>query len=83
MTDTFTSPEQVRQFGEQATETTRALSRQFVDAYERAVTSVVDVERAAAAAAPVDWVKTALGAHASFVADLNAAYVSAARSVLN
>ena len=39
--------------------------------------------RATADAAPADWIKTAISAHASFVADVNAAYVGAVRSVLN
>jgi phage terminase large subunit-like protein len=83
MNDTFVAPEQVRQFGEQATESTKALGRQFVDAYEQAVNRVVEAEKAAAATAPADWAKTAIAAHASFVADVNAAYLGAVRSVLN
>jgi hypothetical protein len=80
---TFDATEQVRAYGEHATETAQALGRQAIDAYERAVQSAVESERAAADAAPVDWIKTAIGAHAAFVADVNAAYVGAVRSVLN
>jgi hypothetical protein len=84
MTDTtFATPEQVREYGERATETTRAFGRQAIDVYEQVVKSAVDFERAAADAAPADWIKTAIGAHAAFVADVNAAYVGAVRSVLN
>jgi hypothetical protein len=54
-----------------------------VDAYEKAVSSVVEFEQKAAEAAPVEWVKTAVGAHASFLQDVNAAYVKAARVVLS
>jgi hypothetical protein len=43
----------------------------------------VDFEKAAADAAPADWIKTAIGAHASFVQDVNAAYVGAVRTLLN
>ncbi len=39
--------------------------------------------RAAADAAPADWIKTAIGAHATFVADVNAAYVGAVRTILS
>ena len=80
---TFAAGEQVREYGERATETTRAFGRQAIDAYEQVVKSAVDFERAAADAAPADWIKTAIGAHASFVADVNAAYVGAVRSILN
>lgn len=79
----FVPTEQVREYGEKATETGRAFSRQVLDAYEQAVQGAVQFERAAADAAPADWIKTAIGAHASFVADVNAAYVGAVRSLLN
>jgi hypothetical protein len=83
-TDTaFAGTEQVREYGEKATETTRAFGRQALEAYEQVVKSTVDFERAAADAAPADWIKTAIGAHASFVADVNAAYVGAVRSILS
>jgi hypothetical protein len=84
MTDpTFAAGEQVREYGERATETTRAFGRQAIDAYEQIVKSAVEFERAASDAGPADWIKTAIGAHAAFVADVNAAYVGAVRSVLN
>jgi len=82
MTDTYAG-EQVREYGERATETTKVFGRQAIDAYEQVVKSAVEFERAAADAAPAEWLKTAIGAHASFVADVNAAYVGAVRSVLS
>jgi hypothetical protein len=80
---TFAATEPVREYGERATETTRAFGRQAIDAYEQVVKSAIDFERAAADAAPADWIKTAVGAHATFVADVNAAYVGAVRSILS
>lgn len=80
---TFAATEQVREYGERATESTRAFGRQAIDLYEQAVKNAVEFERAAADAAPADWIKTAVGAHAQFVADVNAAYVGAVRSVLS
>jgi hypothetical protein len=79
----FAATDQVREYGEKATETTRAFGRQAIDAYEQVVKTAVDFERAAADAAPAEWLKTAIGAHASFVADVNAAYVGAVRSILS
>ena len=79
----FAATEQVREYSERATETSRAFGRQTVDAYEQVVKSAVDFERAAADAAPAEWIKTAIGAHASFVADVNAAYLGAVRSLLS
>jgi hypothetical protein len=80
---TFAATEQVREYGERATESSKAFGRQAVDAYEQVVKSAVDFERAAADAAPADWIKTAIGAHATFVADVNAAYVGAVRTILS
>jgi hypothetical protein len=80
---TFAAGEQVREYGQRATQTGKEYGRQAIEAYERAVQSAVEFERAAADAAPADWIKTAIGAHASFVADVNAAYVGAFRSILN
>jgi hypothetical protein len=82
-TDATFATEQVREYGERATETSRVFGRQVLEAYEQVVKSAVDFERAAADAAPADWAKTAIGAHASFVADVNAAYVGAVRSILS
>jgi hypothetical protein len=73
---------QVRDFGERATGTSRAFGQLTLDAYEQAVTNFVEFEHKAAEATPVEWVKAALGAHASFVEELTGAYVRAARSLL-
>ena len=75
--------DQVREFGERATETGRSFGRFYIDAYEQAVSGLVELEQKAADAAPVDWMKSAIGAHASLISDVNAAYVRAVRSVLS
>ena len=75
--------QQTRELAAQAVDSGRAFGRMALDTYEQAVNTFVEYERKAADAAPVEWVKTAVGAHASFVHDVNAAYVRAARSVLD
>jgi hypothetical protein len=75
--------EQVREFGERAAGAGRALGQLALDTYEQAVRSLVEFEQQAADAAPVEWMKAAIGAHASLVGDLNAAYLRAARSALD
>jgi hypothetical protein len=75
--------EQVRQFGEQAAAAGRGFGRVALSSYEQAVANVVELERKAAEAAPVEWVKTAIDAHASFVTDINNAYVKAVRVALD
>src|SRR5918911_1035278 len=69
---------QTRELTAQAVDSGRAFGRMALDTYEQAVNTFVEYERKAAEAAPVEWVKTAVGAHASFVHDVNAAYVRAA-----
>ena len=87
MNDNFPGPEhaaeQVREFGDRATESGRSMGRLYIDAYEQAVNNFVEFEQKAADVAPVDWMKTALAAHASLVSNVNAAYVQAVRSVLH
>jgi hypothetical protein len=74
--------QQIREFGEQAAATSRNFGNMALDTYERAVASYVEFEQKAAEAAPVDWVKSAIDAHASFVKDVNEAYVKAVRGAL-
>ena len=84
MTDApFAAGDQVREYGERANETSKVFGRQAIEAYEQVVKSAVQFEKAAADIAPAEWVNTAIGAHASFVQDVNAAYVSAARTLLS
>ncbi|TMM33572.1 MAG: hypothetical protein E6F99_23795 [Actinobacteria bacterium] len=73
------------EFNETATQafgTGKELGRKALDVYEQAVDGFVQAEQQAAEAAPVDWLKTAVSAHATFVQDLNAAYLKAARELL-
>jgi hypothetical protein len=74
--------DQIREFGSRATGSTRAYSQLALDTYERAVRDYVEFERRAAEAAPVDWLGTAIGAHASIIEDMTNAYVRAVRSVM-
>ena len=75
--------EQIRQFGEQAAAAGRGFGNLALSTYEQAVANAVEFERKAAEAAPVDWIKTAIDAHASFVKDVNDAYVKAVRVALD
>jgi hypothetical protein len=74
--------QQIREFGEQAAATGKNFGNMALDTYERAVASYVEFEQKAAEAAPVDWVKAAIDAHASFVKDVNEAYLKAVRGAL-
>ena len=74
--------QQVREFGERTVATSRDIGNAALDSYERALATFLELEHRAAEAAPVDWAKTAIEAHASFVKDINDAYLKAVRGVL-
>jgi hypothetical protein len=67
---------------ERATQQMREFSGLALDTYERTIASVVEFEQKAAEAAPVEWIKTALDTHATFVKDVTDAYVKAVRVAL-
>jgi hypothetical protein len=78
-----TATQQLQEFGERAADSGRVVGRLVLDAYEQAVKTLIEFEKRAAEAAPVEWVKTALSAHASFVGDINSAYLKAVRDAIN
>jgi hypothetical protein len=73
---------EINETAEQAFGTGKELSRKALEVYEQAVDGFVQAEQQVAEAAPVDWVKTAVGAHATFIHEVNAAYLKAAREIL-
>jgi hypothetical protein len=85
--DTFAAAhqatDQVREFGERATNAGRAFGQLALDTYEQAVNTYVEFEQKAAEVAPFDWAKAVITAHASFVGEINGAYVKAARAALD
>ena len=55
---------------------------QSLDAYEQSLRTLVEFQERAARASQLDWVSSVAAAHAEFVQDVSAAYVSAAREML-
>jgi hypothetical protein len=74
--------QQVREFGEQAAQASRGYADLALQTYEQSVATIVEFEQKAAEAAPADWMKTAIDAHAGFVKDVNDAYLKAIRGAL-
>src|SRR4051812_31235299 len=74
--------QQVREFGEQAAQASRGYADLALQTYEQGVATLVEFEQRAAEAAPADWMKTAIDAHAGFVRDVNDAYLKAVRGAL-
>jgi hypothetical protein len=78
-----TTSKQLQEFGERVVDSGRQVGRLVLDGYEQAVTSLVEFEKNAADAAPVEWIKEALNAHASLISDVNSAYLKIAREALS
>jgi hypothetical protein len=91
-TDSSTSTFEVPSV-EEATQGLRALNEQFVessktaglktlDAYEKAVTGIVDFEKKVAADSQVEWISSLATAHAKVLSDMTASYTTAVRDLL-
>jgi predicted RNA-binding Zn ribbon-like protein len=72
----------IRELTEQFIDSSKAAGNQSLDAYEQSLRTLVDFQEKAAGASQLDWVTTLAQAHAKFVSDVSAAYVSAARTML-
>ena len=79
---TEATAERIRTLNEQIIASARAAGQASLDAYEKALESLVDFEQKAAKASQLEWVTAVASAHAKFVQDVSAAYVTAAREAL-
>jgi hypothetical protein len=73
----------VRELNERIIESSKAAGLTSLDAYEKALKSLVDFEQKVAGASQLDWVSALAQTHASFVNDVSAAYTKAARDLLS
>ena len=74
--------ERIRELTERFIEAAKKAGNASLDSYEKSLQSLVDFEERAAGASQLDWVSSIAAAHAKFVQDVSAAYVSAAREML-
>jgi hypothetical protein len=74
--------QRIRELTERFIDAARKAGNASLDTYEKSLQSLVDFEERAAGASQLDWVSNIAEAHAKFVQDVSAAYVSAAREVL-
>jgi hypothetical protein len=74
--------QRIRELTERFIESAKSAGNQSLDAYEQSLRSLVDFQEKAAGASQLDWVSNIAAAHAKFVQDVSAAYVSAARDML-
>ena len=74
--------ERIRALNERLIESSKSAGLVTLDAYEKALQSLVDFEAKVASATQLDWVSALATTHAKFIADVSASYTKAARELL-
>jgi hypothetical protein len=74
--------ERIRDLNERIIESSKSAGLTTLDAYEKALKSLVDFEQKVAGASQLDWVSALASTYATFVQDVSGAYTKAARDLL-
>jgi len=74
--------QRIRELTERFIDAAKKAGNVSLDAYEKSLRTLVEFQEKAAGASQLDWVSSIATAHAKFVQDVSAAYVSAAREML-
>lgn len=74
--------ERIRELNERILTSAKQAGHVSLDAYEKALESLVDFEQKAAGATQLDWVSAVANAHARFISEVSGAYVNASRELL-
>jgi hypothetical protein len=74
--------QRIRALTERILDAAKQTGGESLDAYEKALESLVDFEQKAAGATQLDWVTAVASAHAQFINQVSGAFVKAARSRL-
>jgi hypothetical protein len=74
--------ERIRDLNERLIESSKNAGRVTLDAYEKALTSMVDFEQKIGNASQLEWVSALASTHARFVQDVSSSYTAAARELL-
>lgn len=72
----------IRELTDRLVESAKSAGQASLDAYQSALESLLEFEEKAAGASQLDWISNITAAHAKFMQDVSAAYVSAARKTL-
>ena len=75
--------ERIRDLNERLIESSKAAGLTTLDAYEKALKSLLDFEQKVASASQLEWVSAIASTYATFVQDISAAYTKAARDMLS
>lgn len=72
----------IRELNEAVIASAKQAGQVSIDAYEKALASLVAFEKKVASGSQLEWVSAIANTHATFVQDVSSAYISAAREVL-
>ena len=72
----------IQEMNERMIESSKSAGRVALDAYEKALQSMLDFQEKVAGASQLDWVSALAGTHAQFIQDVSAAYIKATRETL-
>lgn len=73
----------IRDLNERLIESSKAAGLTTLDAYEKALTSLVGFEQKVAGVSQLDWVSALATTYTTFVQDVSSAYTKAARDLLS
>jgi hypothetical protein len=74
--------ERIRTLNEKIIESAKSTGGTTLDAYEKALSNMLDFENKVAGASQIDWISSLAKAHTDFVSDVTGAYTKAARDML-
>ncbi len=74
--------QRIRDLNERLIDSSKSAGLVALDAYEKALQSLVDFEEKVASASQLEWVSALATTHAKFIADVSASYTKAARELL-
>ena len=74
--------QRIRELNEQILTAAKQAGGEALDAYEKALQSLVDFEQKAAGGTQLEWVAAVANAHAQFISQVSAAFLKAARTLV-
>ena len=74
--------DRIRELNEKLIQSTKTTGRASLDAYEKALQSLVDFEQKVGQSSELEWVSALASTHAQFIKDVSQAYTQAARELL-
>jgi hypothetical protein len=72
----------IQEMNQRMIDSSKSAGRAALDAYEKALQSMVEFQEKVAGASQLDWVSALAAAHGQFIQDVSAAYIKAARESL-